>query len=464
MLINIYDKLKLLKSQGIGLISFLSIVFPILITLLGSTGYFILTNNGNSNGTKVDVSLSNYCFGEVAKLRVELIGEVDELNVSFLNFSESCYNCKYLEKEILLDTNKIFVLVKYRVGNNTYEYSKEFEILNKSLNFDLTFENSTLKVFGNVTCYDTISFKLLKDNQILDQKDVKGGNLELEFFVNESGNYCVSAENLEKCINITFKENKFLAINVNRQNDVFEVFGEVYKDSELNLNVSFENEIVYSAKFNSSDNKYYHSFEANFSKEGNYVFKVCLEDFCNFTNFYYSFAKPIENKTENIGLLKPEIRIEKIEFPSSINVFQEFEIKVYISSLYGNSSNVSVKLQIPKEFFGENLEKVIDYVEENKTYLVSWIIKANSCGNYTLNVSVKSGNNEDVRSFVVFVKCLEIETKIPYINVSASVENVEKNNTKLVKILMEISILISPLNQILLEHILQKFLQILNMA
>ncbi|MEM5832331.1 MAG: Hint domain-containing protein, partial [Candidatus Aenigmatarchaeota archaeon] len=99
---------------------------------------------------------------------------------------------------------------------------------------------------------------------------------------------------------------------------------------------------------------------------------------------------------ENIAQVKPEIKIEKIEHPLFVNVLQEFEVKAFITSF-----NVTTSLQAPQEFIVESLQKNLAQVGENESFIVSWLLKANKCGNYTLNITAEANESKDFKSFDV---------------------------------------------------------------
>ncbi|MEM5855786.1 MAG: hypothetical protein QW472_05750, partial [Candidatus Aenigmatarchaeota archaeon] len=137
---------------------------------------------------------------------------------------------------------------------------------------------------------------------------------------------------------------------------------------------------------------------------------------------------------ENIAQVKPEIKIEKIEHPLFVNVLQEFEVKAFITSF-----NVTTSLQAPQEFIVESLQKNLAQVGENESFIVSWLLKANKCGNYTLNITAEANESKDFKSFDILVKC---EQKNTAINAFVSVENVtkEKKIWKNVKIYGNVSL------------------------
>lgn len=86
----------------------------------------------------------------------------------------------------------------------------------------------------------------------------------------------------------------------------------------------------------------------------------------------------------------PEIKIEKIEFPDSVNVSEEFEIKVFATSLRGNSTNATFDISFPPFFSAESTEQQVAEIIENETLMISWVVRADACGNYELSVAAET--------------------------------------------------------------------------
>ncbi|MEM7821342.1 MAG: Hint domain-containing protein, partial [Candidatus Aenigmatarchaeota archaeon] len=156
--------------------------------------------------------------------------------------------------------------------------------------------------------------------------------------------------------------------------------------------------------------------------------------------FYASDLAGNWNETE-IGLMevlpqileenvqpKPEIKIEKIEAPYSVNISEEFEVKAFITSLNGNSSDVFVSLQAPEEFIAGDLQKTLAQVGENESSMISWLLKANECGNYTLNITTETNESKDFKSFDIEVFCPENIGFFPLLEAYVKVENINKGN------------------------------------
>ncbi|MEM5835964.1 MAG: Hint domain-containing protein, partial [Candidatus Aenigmatarchaeota archaeon] len=150
-----------------------------------------------------------------------------------------------------------------------------------------------------------------------------------------------------------------------------------------------------------------------------------------------------EISEENVQL-KPEIKIEKIEVPSSVNVSEEFEVKAFITSMNGNSSDVFVSLQAPQEFAAEGLQKTLAEIGENESSMISWLLKSSECGNYTLNITAETNESKDFKSFDVLVECEEKleQQNLLAINAFVSVENVTRGNKtwKFVKVYGNVSL------------------------
>ncbi|MBN2331147.1 MAG: hypothetical protein JXC85_05010 [Candidatus Aenigmarchaeota archaeon] len=142
---------------------------------------------------------------------------------------------------------------------------------------------------------------------------------------------------------------------------------------------------------------------------------------------------PEENVTQNAT--EPEIRIQKIVAPSVINQTEEFEVHVYVTSLFGASTGVDVRLESPsgleilEEYlckeacpqtrsedecdFGsqesqcssqsvceKEFIKSIPEIDENETIALAWRVKAVSVGNYSLTVYAESEErSRDNRTF-----------------------------------------------------------------
>lgn len=119
------------------------------------------------------------------------------------------------------------------------------------------------------------------------------------------------------------------------------------------------------------------------------------------------------NVTENVT--EPEIRIVRIEAPGVVNQTEEFEVEVFLTSLKGNSTNVSVKIESPMGLviLGESV-KYMPEVNENEMDSLVWRLKANSVGNYTLGVYAESQEqSRDNSTFEIQVLYL-IPTGITY--------------------------------------------------
>jgi len=166
-------------------------------------------------------------------------------------------------------------------------------------------------------------------------------------------------------------------------------------------------------------------------------------------NLSISKTKTI-NVTENIT--QPEIKILKIEAPDIVNQSEEFEVKVFVTSLYGSSADVNVKLEAPPEI--EILDaaskeacsecescggcdsvperapiKSIPEINENETAVVAWRAKANLVGNYTLTAYAESQKeSRDNRTFRIEVLYL-IPTGITYDPVTDTVEVISDGKT-----------------------------------
>ncbi|MEM5831855.1 MAG: hypothetical protein QXT38_00885, partial [Candidatus Aenigmatarchaeota archaeon] len=91
MLFNIKVKLQTASIFSVALF---------LLSILGYlnyTGFFALENDIN-----ISAEITNNCAGEESTIRILFEKEINEVEISFLNFTEICYNCKYFEKNILL--------------------------------------------------------------------------------------------------------------------------------------------------------------------------------------------------------------------------------------------------------------------------------------------------------------------------------------------------------------------------
>jgi hypothetical protein len=86
----------------------------------------------------------------------------------------------------------------------------------------------------------------------------------------------------------------------------------------------------------------------------------------------------------------PEIKIERIEVPGSVNVSEEFEINIFATSLYGNSTNVTFDLSLPPFFSAENTKQQAAQIIENETFMISWVVKADACGDYNLSIAAEN--------------------------------------------------------------------------
>ncbi|MEM5830455.1 MAG: hypothetical protein QXL82_03020, partial [Candidatus Aenigmatarchaeota archaeon] len=141
ILLTIYEKLKGLKSQSITLAFILSILTPLisLFGLLELTGYFSLNSvNESLQNVSIELLSDSYCIYDNVTLRISFKDVVDEALINFLNYSETCFNCSYLEKTFVADSDKINVYVKYRIGNESFEESKSFELKQRFLDFNLS--------------------------------------------------------------------------------------------------------------------------------------------------------------------------------------------------------------------------------------------------------------------------------------------------------------------------------------
>lgn len=130
----------------------------------------------------------------------------------------------------------------------------------------------------------------------------------------------------------------------------------------------------------------------------------------------------------------PEIRIQGIEAPSVINQTEEFEVRVYVTSLFGISTGVDVRLESPAgleileeyscnetcsececdcgsgsqcssqpECEREFIKSVLE-INENETIALTWRVKAISVGNFSLTVSAESDEqSRDNRTFDIEV-------------------------------------------------------------
>lgn len=209
ILLTIYEKLKGLKSQSITLAFILSILTPLLslFGLFGITGYFSL-NNESLQKVSIELINESYCMHDNAILKVSFKDVVDEATISFLNFSESCFNCSYFEKSFVAESNKIDVIIKYRIGNESFEESKSFELKQKYLDFNLSFSDNKIFAFGISECYKTLNLEIYKDDLLLESKvlEINDNSFSFEYEINSSGKYIVSVNNVSKSLEINLEE------------------------------------------------------------------------------------------------------------------------------------------------------------------------------------------------------------------------------------------------------------------
>jgi hypothetical protein len=125
-----------------------------------------------------------------------------------------------------------------------------------------------------------------------------------------------------------------------------------------------------------------------------------------------------ENQTE------PEIKIEKIESPAVVNESEEFEMKVFVTSLNGKSENVKITLENPAgtEIVDETIGKCqtlaclrqkfirsLPELNENEHTIVTWKLKTGLCGNYNLTVDAEAGSgSKDSKDFDISAICRQI--------------------------------------------------------
>jgi len=87
------------------------------------------------------------------------------------------------------------------------------------------------------------------------------------------------------------------------------------------------------------------------------------------------------NVTENITEIEPEVilnetiqpaevKIENVEYPASLNVSEDFEVKAWITSLYNNSVNVTVELQSTPDLKIQEPVKFLSQISVNETVSV----------------------------------------------------------------------------------------------
>ncbi|MCK4335290.1 MAG: hypothetical protein KAW40_01035, partial [Candidatus Aenigmarchaeota archaeon] len=118
-----------------------------------------------------------------------------------------------------------------------------------------------------------------------------------------------------------------------------------------------------------------------------------------------------ENVTEpvnqtNVTVIPPEIRIKDVRYPEYVNLSEEFEVEVEVTSLHGVSNNVSVELETPLGFKANKKSQKIPYLLENDSVSFSWELKAgDECGDFVFNVVAKADESKDFEFFVLEVVC-----------------------------------------------------------
>ncbi len=106
---------------------------------------------------------------------------------------------------------------------------------------------------------------------------------------------------------------------------------------------------------------------------------------------YLNPSSSITGEKDNITETRPEIKIGDIEFPSVVDILDEFEIRVFITSLHEDSTNVNFNLIYQNGF--EILEsplKSVSVMNENESVIVTWRLKAILTGTHTLSVFAKN--------------------------------------------------------------------------
>ncbi|MEM5766435.1 MAG: Hint domain-containing protein, partial [Candidatus Aenigmatarchaeota archaeon] len=355
---------------------------------------------------------------------------------------------KFIEVEKAYELAKAGYGITFLDENLKPIYVKQISLENyKGKIYDITVPNHIIlvKKFGKAVWSSNLN--VLEAWSNVTKTVNSAGSIAFKFYASDlAGNWIETKEgNLE-----VFEEENIIYLTVftdkknYTQSETINILGEFLvngsRNGEINLSIEFNNSSIYSTILNAIDGVYSNYLVADFYEEGEYSVKVSSGNFGNSTSFYYTlnFSAP-----GNIQP-KPEISIERTEAPSSVNVSEEFEVKAFITSLNGNSSDVFVSLQAPQEFAAEGLQKTIAQIGKNESSMISWLLKASECGKYTLNVTAETNESKDFKSFDVSVECLETTRPNVTLVIDAfvSVENVTKGNKtwKFVKVSGNVSL------------------------
>ena len=126
-------------------------------------------------------------------------------------------------------------------------------------------------------------------------------------------------------------------------------------------------------------------------------------DFDEILNETMNMTEPMNES--NVTIFIPEIMILLLNYPSQVNVSEEFFVSSEIKSLYGKSENVKIKLTAPESFWINTQNQEIPFLEENSSAGFEWRAKANECGNYTLAISACNDIHSLSKNFTIFVEC-----------------------------------------------------------